>query len=337
MNSIFERIHFYNKHFKTSSSPGPAMYFESCNKDITSYINTYLKGSYIAPEAAPIATKTIKTVSKCSYSFQGHRVSIAFLSGQEDFARFQKLVHLVNTVLMIVDALNPTIINEPVTIYLFDLQFPKLIERNVELDYKHVNTGVTYRDTIVVYRREEMGKVLIHELIHRFGFELDRQDTKHTKDIFQFFGINYINVNEAYVDYLAMLINVAIYVQGNQLEFKKQWHKEVTHVYQQSLCIARIYHDLYSDKPDGFLIKEKTNTISYFIIKAMLYAAWGTNINVIRGEFDKTLMVYDAIISQFPITSVFWKKIQDLLRGSSKDLYSCRHGTSLRMSITDCI
>jgi len=323
LDVIFERIRFSNRHVSLD--------FSSKKEEVKSYISNYLNGPFIAPEAVPIAKKTLKVALTYAYVFQGHRVTVTFLSAKEDVRRVQKLIHLINTVLLIVDALNPSIIHEPVSIYLFDLEFPKLIERGKELDYKHVNTGVSYREKIVVYRREEMGKVLIHELLHRYRFELDK---RHSREICQYFGVESINVNEAYVDALAMIIHVAIYAKGHAPTFSKQWRIELRHVYQQALCISRLYHDLYGHQ--RFVIKEKTNTLSYFVIKAMLYSSLGLRIPIIRGESDRTQELYDTIISQFPITSSFWKQIQGIL-SDPKDLYSCRHGTSLRMSITDCI
>jgi len=340
LSTILERIHFYNTHLK----PTWKMSFHfSSPKNIATHVHRHLRGKYIAPESIPIALKTLKSVGRSEYTFEGHDVKVALFGEKKDADRFGKIIHLINQVLLIADAINPGTARDNVNIYLFDLDFPKILETGCQLDYKHVNTGVSYKTDITVYRKEELGKVLIHEMLHRFRFEIIRTHPKQA-DIATYFGLKEINVNEAYVDSIALMINVAVYVNGKKSEFNRKWEEELKHVYQQALCVSKVYYHLYKDLKVGQLIHEKTNVISYYVVKAMIYSAYGegTDISAIHNglSYDRwysdTSELLKKIEQQFSITSEFWKEIQRLLL-NHKGLYSCRHGDSLRMSTLDCI
>ena len=84
-----------------------------------------------------------------------------------------------------------------------------------------VNSGVTSygnnRATVLVYRREECIKVIIHEMIHGLGFS-DIEDTRTVIDHYnEKYNINCtkINLNETYTEIWAKLINCYLVTKIN--------------------------------------------------------------------------------------------------------------------------
>jgi len=136
----------------------------------------------------------------------------------------------------------------------------KLIDTNTTvLTCENVNSGATYIDKlIIIWRKEEFYKVLIHELLHYY---------EYYKEI----ECNLPNVsgndltNEAYVEKLATIINC--YLENGDL------HIEISFMLFQIAKIIYIFggktfDDYLSNK---IIIKQTTNARSYYILKTQLF------------------------------------------------------------------
>ena len=87
--------------------------------------------------------------------------------------------------------------------------------KNGILDKDNVNSGVTYLENshkcgdITLYRKEEVLKVLIHELIHSHLIDFQLIYSKNSKLINDLFCSNYkILLNEAFTETFATIINL---------------------------------------------------------------------------------------------------------------------------------
>ncbi len=310
----------------------------STSRNYEEIIRNILKGQFIPPEATNIALKTISTMWISNYVLNGHSIKVTILQPQSNKKRAINLLHFVNRIISIIDGLNPVIVKQPVAIYLFDLDFPKVYLRGEIPSPKHINTGVRYGENVVVYRSEEMGKVLIHELLHRFGFEISSLVETKLQQIEKFFSVNNLIINEAYVDMLAIIINTiyfSLYKSSHKSGLHDLWLQEVQHIMRKANCLSQIYKNEFKDAE----IHEKTNGICYYIIKAMIISGLktinspilihsGQSRSIQTANIDKLL---DGIIRQFKVDSKFWK-LFFINRNSP-----CRHNCSLRMSTLDCI
>ena len=180
------------------------------------------------------------------------------------------------------------------------------------LDEMNVNTGVTYRcrenSNIVVYRKEEWFKVLIHESMHYLGLDFNSDSNPMLYDIFPLKGQTTMDLGEVYSETWARILNIYITsfkLTNSYLDFKK--------ISSDLLYIERIFscfqcvkilkfmgmdYNNITKKSDQVsiskrkLYKEKTNVFSYYILTAILmnnpynfvFWCYKNNTNIIKLE-----------------------------------------------------
>ena len=169
----------------------------------------------------------------------------------------------------------------------------------------HINSGVTSsystEATVVVYRKEEMVKVLTHEMIHAFG--LDAKNISEDQEAFvnKYFNITCksVTINESFTDSLACYINTVMYTfyeRYDNIKFdkklEKNFAKEKMHMLKQAEKVL-VYNGYYksgniikSDKP----VCEYTHVTSYYVIKALIY----NNLEPFVKMLNDTNMIIDV-------------------------------------------
>jgi len=185
-----------------------------------------------------------------------------------------------------------------------------------------------------------MIKTLIHEMVHYWMFELDEIGNVIKSDLRQYFGIYDLNFNESYVDSIAILLNFAFYCIKNGFFTKEKierlWVDENEHMIKRALCISINYWKIFGAKTPKS-ITEKTNAMSYYVIKSALfcdpeYTFFLLN-HLISGE-DMTHIYYTILKRQIMDTSsVFWGKLREVYLKQSL----CKDGDSLTMSSLELI
>lgn len=168
---------------------------------------------------------------------------------------------------------------------------------NEKLSSYHINSGVTISQIpilgsavteaeILVYRKEEMIKVLTHEMIHAFGLDAKNIPQEKEQYINEYFKLNCksANINESFTDSLACLINTVIYTHLQRpKDFNKQYtiniKKESQHILNQAIKV--LLHNKYfiekSQQPQQHLshpshVCESTHVTSYYVLKAVVYS-----------------------------------------------------------------
>jgi len=142
---------------------------------------------------------------------------------------YQKIVRILRRIVFVIDFFNKnTCYNGEILNFDLLLLDPikKLPDRRSEqLDAEYINSGYTtfYNDadnkkTIIIYRDEEMEKLIIHELIHFFMLDFTYLDINLSKYINVSSEIEFIP-NESYTEFITVLIHTAIIPIEN--EFKK--------------------------------------------------------------------------------------------------------------------
>lgn len=146
-----------------------------------------------------------------------------------------------------------------------------------EIHKHNVNSGYCINSvdysSIVIWRKEEIVKVTIHELIHAFD-ESSYNDISETIENYQtryLVTSHNINTKEAYTEIWANLINsyiVSIQVNNNQYDlFLKLLAYEKVFCEYQANKISKITK-LKKEKRD---INQHTNILPYFIIRCEIY------------------------------------------------------------------
>jgi hypothetical protein len=162
-----------------------------------------------------------------------------------------------------------------INIDIFMTPFKKRITTDTKiLGTREVNSGFSVHNyKICIFRKEELNKVLVHELIHYLELDLN---VVEFADFYNYFNVaksNEIRLNEAYTEILAVLINSIIKAK-NITECKKILNLELKFSLYQVGKILNLYDFMNAKdffKPnDNEKFKQNTSVFSYFIIKTIL-------------------------------------------------------------------
>tara|TARA_B100000900_G_C20527074_1_gene694651 strand:+ start:42 stop:1061 length:1020 start_codon:yes stop_codon:yes gene_type:complete len=136
-----------------------------------------------------------------------------------------------------------------------------------------INSGSTDRnDSIIIWRKEDILKVLIHEIIHLLGFD----NVEDNEDIINHYNEKYrlgnkkLNIYEAYTEIWALLIHsyYLAYITQKSLITKIS----IKELFQDYVLIEKHWCNELGGKlldyfKDGEDVDKRTNTTSYYIIK----------------------------------------------------------------------
>lgn len=206
---------------------------------------------------------------------------------------------------------------------------------------KHVNSGSTSfshglkPECIDIWRKEELLKVTIHELIHFFKWDFfcDFKHTKLLRNHISFSKKSHLTLNEAYTECMTVLIYS--FIKSKSLaEAKLKISEQYKHALTRS---ALILNHLKISLPE---IEQKSNQIhlisdvfSYHVLKAALLSdynyllQWLQN-NVSLKHQSDMIDYQNMLINQFKKPK-FKRELQYYCSYMSKNT----HGHSLRMTI----
>ena len=170
-------------------------------------------------------------------------------------------------------SIHPVNVNITINYHLSD---EKKMVKNGILTKKEVNSGscmVKDSESIInIWRKEEILKVTIHELIHALRYD----SYNDNKDVIQHFTSKYdtnstkINTHEAYTEIWANLINCFLISQSYNGGNKKMFRELVSIEKFYSIFQAQkvMFHSITKN---GLDIDKNTNITAYFLIRAELY------------------------------------------------------------------
>jgi hypothetical protein len=192
----------------------------------------------------------------------------------------------------------PTTCSQTMSVYIYFTPLKKYLpkDRSSNISEYHANTGFTTsckKETEMnVFREEEWFKVFVHETFHNMGLDFSHYDTTEaTKKILTLYPVNSdVNVFETYCEMWAELINllyIALFTttaHGNrvariQQQFEIMVYREQMFSLFQCAKILYFYglsyRELYEKTAEShqsrlYKYKEKTNVLSYYVIKCLL-------------------------------------------------------------------
>lgn len=197
--------------------------------------------------------------------------------------------------------------SKELTVKLYLTPFKKMLPKDITkiLGPNEVNTGFSNigcrnKSEIVIYRKEEWFKVLIHELIHNLNLDfalIDNSECREKLKSILNLDIHY-EINETYCEIWARIILILIAADlksGNYNNFQKIFYTlitdEIFFSLQQSIKILKIV-----DKVDNF--KEDTNAYAYYVLTSGLmnnyanFIEWCDKNNNPIFNFNKTKKNY---------------------------------------------
>lgn len=264
-------------------------------------IPTPTTGFTLPPEIKTIITDFSRTEIRYSFSLLERKIDITFV-GEEPIhtLRITKYNEYVDKMTMWMYILSkhasPRCSNK-IHIYLYLTHMEKrLPSSNIDIiDMQHANTAYTSgcapTTEIVIFRKEEWFKVFIHETFHCFGLDFaDMNTSLARKSILSLFPVSsHVNLYEAYTEFWATIVNSCFFTFFLCLEMKKRekfdiiFQKIIENERKYSLFqMVKVmefmgiqYQDLYSSSEKSViarktLYKERTNVLSYYILKTIL-------------------------------------------------------------------
>ena len=138
----------------------------------------------------------------------------------------------------------------------------------------HSNSGLTDGISITIFRKEELLKLVIHELIHFYNIDIKTRNIFCKECYTNMFNVeSNIIINESFVETWTTLLNL-LFISNTLQEFNDLLEKEVLFSLEQ---VAKIlvnynfdsYEDFLKQKKSKKTIKQKTSVFSYYIVKSI--------------------------------------------------------------------
>jgi hypothetical protein len=271
-----------------------------------------------------------------SYTFSlfDREVKIHFLVEDEnpelELQKYNDYVDKILTWLYIINEYGSKKCSKKLTLFIYMTSLNKEIpSSNIHiLDQINVNTAFTFTcpvvSEIVVFRKEEWFKVLMHETFHNFALDFsDMNISEHNKKILRVFDVeSEVNLFEAYTEFWAEIMN-AVFCSFYLLKDKDREDEflssceffinfERTYGFFQMVKTLKFmglrYKDLYSKSHESTVLretmyKEKSNILSYYIITLILmnnyqgFLSWCDDNNLSLLQFKKTPRNLDLFCS----------------------------------------
>lgn len=201
---------------------------------------------------------------------------------------------------------------------------------NIFLGVYNVNSGCTNKSNdkqygeIIIWRQEEMGKVLIHELIHSLSYDFFHYSKHINLEITKYFDLDNVNINffEAYTETWAVIFNcIVISIKNNNKNIEKLLKLEITFsIFQMSKILKyygyKNYNEFYlglnnNNNNNNSKFRQGSSIFSYYILKTILLY----NINIFLSFCSKINgPKYPWIFRSSP--TIFWNFIKTLLDDS---------------------
>jgi hypothetical protein len=267
------------------------------------------------------------SLSSLTYSFRlfERDITIHFLIEDDNpeiyIEKYNTYVDHILTWLYIVNEYASQECSKTLTIFIYHTSLTKELPGSpIEiLDENNVNTAFTRSclktAEIVVFRKEEWFKVLMHETFHNFGLDFsDMNNSECNSIILSIFPVNSeVNLFEAYTEFWARIMNVLFCSYFNTKNKKNvneflantEYFINYESIYSFFQLVKVLgfmnveYTDLYektsvSEDVRKTLYKEDTNVLSYYVITTILiynyqsFLNWCKTNNTSLLQFKKT-------------------------------------------------
>jgi hypothetical protein len=298
------------------------------------YINTIelLNSKFVSPNIKGYIYNNLTHIIKYTFTIKtlndSRNITLIFGIFNNNFNKireFKNYIIKIKILLKFIFEFSSFRCSNNITLYLLltplykELPYKKDILNNNNVN-SAVTTSCTYNGELLIYRKEEWFKVLIHELFHLTGLDFSTMDIyKYSKKIKKHF--NNINSSmllyESYCEFWATILNscfkVFFYqvrdkIQNNKRAiYKKTFVNEVNKYIEdekkfslfQMIKIIKFINNEFTYRdfimktiPIRNYYREKTNVFSYYFIKTILllnnesFFKWCNNNNINLLKFN---------------------------------------------------
>jgi hypothetical protein len=147
----------------------------------------------------------------------------------------------------------------------------------------NINSGATIiKEYASVWRKEELEKVLIHELLHYIGIDHKLFINDNDK-INKLFNVTKNKINESYNETLAGIINMCWKSQKHNININELYLLELKFLLFQTVKIIKYFDGKYVDDLFTIKISQTSWMLSYIILKMILFCNINDIINFIES------------------------------------------------------
>jgi hypothetical protein len=272
MNDIIYKL------FKNSYSTFDSVKIEGYNE--YHYDNVKIRMTndtkYVASTVQEELVANVFTLHKIRYTFNHSEITLDIYYKKDKYNSLPSIKKITTILNFYVYVLNHVKYNPQINVilYLTDLkkQFPS--SKDAILNENHVNSGVTFlseeHQQIIIYRKEELFKVLLHELIHYYKLDFHYYDRGYDDYFIENYGIkvkqppknssNPLALYEIYTDTIACYGYMITYCLFKNKSLVDVLEAEKTHYMKQA---SKVYQ--FSE------LLEDTHCFSYYIGKAAVF------------------------------------------------------------------
>jgi hypothetical protein len=200
----------------------------------------------------------------------------------------------------------------------------KIITNTNFLGPENINSGSTYMNSkVFIWRADEIYKVLIHELIHYYGFDHELFKDSFDK-LSQHCIIGEDRQNEAFTESFAIILHTFIISKFLNEDFNKLLQFEINFSIFQCKKIINFYDikdikEIISNKNCKNPINQKTSVFSYFINKTCML------LNLIRTMN----FIYNYLITKKNINEDFNNLLNELLSDETLNIINISYNQFL--------
>lgn len=254
---------------------------------ITEFDTDYFLNSYNYTPKLQKSIKNLKKLIKIKYEFNNTEVFLDIYYNKLSKNKISEILNLINfNIILFKNIHNKVRKQVNINILLTNNKKTININKNNQLTKGNINSGYTQNtfdntnNFIVVYRSEELLKVITHEMIHLYNLHLHKslniKINKLIKNNNRFFSIY-----ESYTEAFAIIFYTFYYSKVNNEDYNDLMKNQIKFNYVQ---VAKL---LYSQNILNInelkLINEETNAISYYLLKNLIL----TNFNKFKLIFNK--------------------------------------------------
>jgi hypothetical protein len=220
-------------------------------------------------------------------------------------------------------------------ITLWHLDAPKTLGDPIRINSGYTEFVGRTRRKVVIYRREELLKVLTHEMIHALGLDGNQNDPGHSRALADRFCLcdrsdtSMTRPEEAYTDAWAIIINASL--RNTPIE------DEQRHCVQQCAALLVWFgfssiEDFERDSGSGpqRCLPQSTSLLSYYVLKSALLS----NLETFVRSFPKVWIdpARFRVVTEASLDRREWRRaIRNAAAGLSRDKI---RGQTMRMSVT---
>jgi len=253
--------------------------------------------SYYPTQIKNYIQTNIHTYYKINFIVREHSIVVYIGSDKNtnNNAFLQKMIKNIYIWLFVAYSFSKSQCSQTLNIYMSLTKENKKLPylKNKYIDREHVNTAFTYAckkdNEIHIFRQEEWFKVFIHETFHSLGLDFSMfENTNTNKQIMKLFNVESdVRISETYCEVWAEIINNMFIVFSNTRsnENQEKWLNTLNTKLVKMMHYERIfslfqcckvlnyfnidYTELINSTNTVSAYKEKTHTLSYYIVKSI--------------------------------------------------------------------